>query len=107
MPDDEEALSRLEADGLLRRDERGDRRTTRRWQSAMARAAVRLLSQAPDGGDDLRVPVAAALVEIYGAAAPDDELARMVMAMVTIEARELDPRARRTRTEDPPPARRP
>jgi hypothetical protein len=84
-----EPLAALEADGLLRRD--GDRlRTTRRWQSAMARAAFRLVGAGIDG-DDLRVPVAAALVELYGVDAPEERIADLVEAMLPIEERELDP----------------
>lgn len=82
-------LVALEADGLLRRE--GDRlRTTRRWQSAMARAAFRLVGAGIDG-DDLRVPVAAALVEIYGMDEPEDLLAERVEVILPIEERELDP----------------
>ncbi len=83
----DEAARRLEADGLLRRD--GERqRTTRRWQGAMSRAALRLLS-AGDEGNDLRVPVAHALVELYGADFPDADLARFVEVMTSVEAHEL------------------
>lgn len=82
-------LEMLEADGLLRRE--GDRlRTTRRWQSAMARAAFRLVGAGIDG-DDLRVPVASALVEIYGIDEPEEHIAELVEAMLPIEERELDP----------------
>jgi hypothetical protein len=82
-------LVALEADGLLRRE--GDRlRTTRRWQSAMARAAFRLVGAGIDG-DDLRVPVAAALVEIYGIDEAEEHIAELVEAMLPIEERELDP----------------
>ena len=82
-------LEMLEADGLLRRE--GDRlRTTRRWQGAMARAAFRLVGAGIDG-DDLRVPVAAALVEIYGVEEPEEHIADLVEAILPIEERELDP----------------
>jgi hypothetical protein len=82
-------LAALEAEGLLRRE--GDRlRTTRRWQSAMARAAFRLVGAGIDG-DDLRVPVASALVEIYGIDEPEQRIAELVEAMLPIEERELDP----------------
>lgn len=83
------ALASLEADGLVRRE--GDRlRTTRRWQSAMARAAFRLVGAGIDG-DDLRVPVASALVEIYGVDQPEERIAELVEAMLPIEERELHP----------------
>jgi hypothetical protein len=82
-------LAALEAEGLLRRE--GDRlRTTRRWQSAMARAAPRLVGAGIDG-DDLRVPVASALVELYGIDAPEEHIAELVEAILPIEERELDP----------------
>lgn len=88
----DDVLRQLEEDGLLRRE--GARyRTTRRWQSAMARAACRLLF-AGDGGDcgDLRVPIAAALLDLRGDALTNEELARQIEALVPIEAAELDPR---------------
>ena len=87
MPD-RDALARLEADGLVRRDADGPR-TTRRWQAAMARAAVRLYR---DGApwQDLRLPIASALVELY-AGAPDEEILAYVEALLPLEARELGP----------------
>lgn len=79
-------LARLEADGLVRTGP-GGARTTSRWQAAMARAAFRLYgSKAP--WQDLRLPVAAALVELYGDLT-DVELADLVEAMLPIEQREL------------------
>ena len=82
-------LATLEADGLVRRV--GERfRTTRRFQSAMARAAFRLVGAGIDG-DDLRVPVAAALLEIYGVEEPEEHIADLVEAILPIEERELDP----------------
>ena len=84
-----EFLQRLEADELLRWDGTCHR-TTRRWQAAMARAALRLLREgAPD--DDLRLPVACAIVEFYQDL-PDDDLARWVEVLTPIEAAELAPR---------------
>lgn len=91
-------LARLEADGLLRRED-GRWRTTRRWQGAMARAALQLLAAgAPDG--DLRLPVAAALAELWPAAS-DAELAAAVEALLPIEAAELGPA--QTGAAAPPP----
>jgi hypothetical protein len=86
---DTELLVRLEADGLLRQ-EAGRHRTTRRWQSAMARAAFRLLQEGA-ADDDLRLPVACAIVEFY-ADVSDEELARLIEVLTPIEAAELDPR---------------
>jgi hypothetical protein len=83
----ESAMHRLQADGLAARD--GDSvRTTRKWQSAMARAALRLY-EAGDPGHDLRVPIASALLEIYGSNVGDEELASLVEAMLPIEAHAL------------------
>lgn len=84
-------LARLERDGFLVR--RGGRlRTTRRWQGAMARAALRL-GRAGDPGDDLRAPIAAALLDVYGADVPEAELVARTLAMLPIEAAELSPAA--------------
>lgn len=80
----------LVGDALLRR-EGGVLRTTRRWQGAMARAAYQLFSLG-DGSEDLRVPVAWAVLDLYGDALDDADVARRVEAMVLIEERELDPR---------------
>jgi hypothetical protein len=86
-------VARLEADGILRHD--GDRaRTTRRWQGAMARAAAQLV-RSGEAWDDLRVPIASALVEIYGVDCPDAELVALIEVMTPIEAAELAPLAGR------------
>ncbi len=77
-------LARLEADGLVRTG-LGEARTTARWQAAMARAARRLYrSDAP--WQDLRLPIATALLDFYDGMA-DDELAALVEAMLPIEQR--------------------
>ncbi len=77
---------RLLADGLIRRE--GDRaRTTARWQAAMARAAS-TLQRAAAPWQDLRLPIAAALLEWYPDAA-DEELAALVEAMLPVEEAEL------------------
>jgi hypothetical protein len=87
-------IAELLADGVLRRDEQGGLRTTRRWQAAMARAALDLLECGADAndGNDLRVPIAVALIDIYGADTSDDRIAELVAVMLPIEMRELDPR---------------
>jgi hypothetical protein len=87
-------VDRLIADGLLTRNEQGALRTTRRWQAALARAALQLLylGTDEDDGADLRVPVAYALVDIYGREMPDEQLAQLVTVMVKVEARAIDPR---------------
>ena len=96
MPTLDDALGRLAADGLLRRE--GDTyRTARRWQAAMARAAVHLYEHGARD-DDLRLAIALALVEIYGSETPDDTLAAWVETLLPIEQAELRPRP-------PPPGR--
>lgn len=60
----------------------------------MARAAYRLQGQrGTDAGAeiDLRVPIAHALVDVYGADHAGDQLARFVEALVFIEAGALAP----------------
>jgi hypothetical protein len=79
-----ELLARLEADGLIRPGAEGAR-TTARWQAAMARAALRLY-QTGAPWQDLRLPIAAALLEIYGAL-PDDAIANLVDTMLPLEQR--------------------
>lgn len=81
------ALRRIEHDGLAARTG-GVLRTTRTWQRAMARAALHLYERR-DPGDDLRVPIASALLELYGDQADDEELAALVEAMLPIELRAL------------------
>lgn len=88
-PAGDEALQQLERDGLLRR-ERAILRTTRRWQAAMARAAY-LLYSSGDEGEDLRLPIATALLELYGIDQPSEHIAELVEVMLPIELAELDP----------------
>jgi DNA-binding transcriptional regulator PaaX len=77
------ALARLEADGWIER--RGEAwRTSRRFQRAMARAAAALY-EAGDQGDDLRVPIAIALLEGYEGKIHDEMLAELVDTMLPIE----------------------
>jgi len=76
----------LLADGFLRRQ--GDRtRTTARWQGAMARAAL-ALQRAEAPWTDLRLPIAAALLERHPEVS-DGELAGLVEAILPIEEAEL------------------
>ena len=81
------ALARLEVDGFITPDGTSYR-TSRRWQQAMARAAVQLYD-AGDPGDDLRVPIALALVDIYCGRVEDEVVADLVEAMLPIEAASL------------------
>ena len=81
-----EPLEILNADGLIRRE--GERtRTTPRWQAAMARAAL-ALQRAGAPWKDLRLPIAAALLERYPEAA-DEDLAVLIEAMLKVEEAEL------------------
>jgi hypothetical protein len=89
MFDEGEWSSQLERDGFLERDAEGELCTTRRWHGALARAALRLY-EAGEELDDLRTPVAAALVESY-ATATEDELVAAVHAMLSVAQRELTP----------------
>ena len=81
------ALARFEADGFILRDGRRWK-TGRRWQQAMARAAMKLYHEG-DPGDDLRVPIALAIVEIYSGTLDDETLAELVEAMLPIETSSL------------------
>jgi hypothetical protein len=53
-------------------------------------AAARLYREQGDG-NDLRMPIACALVELYGVNTPDQAIAVLVEAMLPIEADELVP----------------
>jgi hypothetical protein len=87
-----DAIARLEAGGVLRRE--GERyRTTRRFQAAMARAAFHLVRTTDDEGD-LRFPIAHALVELYGSELSDAEMLQLIEELLPIELAELDPRQR-------------
>ncbi len=81
-----DAADVLRSDGLIRRDADRDR-TTARWQAAMARAALRL-QRSGARWQDLRIPVASALLERYPAAT-DEDLAALVEAMLPVEEAEL------------------
>lgn len=100
LPPPDTIRRRLEGDGLLQLVE-GRARTTRRWQSAMARAAAKL-AQRGDEGYDLRIPIAWALIEHYGGNLPDETLVAMVGVMTPIEAAELDPQPRSSRVAHSP-----
>lgn len=85
-------LERLVRDGLLRRSGAGYR-TTVRWQGAMARAALHLQREAGLIDEvDLRLPIAVALIDLYGRDLSDREIAALVVELLPIEAAELDPR---------------
>lgn len=81
------AITRLEHDGLVRRA--GDRyRTTKRWRAAITRASFRLDHAAGYDRADRRVPIAFALLEVYGDAASDGLLSALIEVLLPIEAAE-------------------
>jgi hypothetical protein len=82
------ALERLVEDGLLQRDPQR-LRTSPRWQAAMARAAL-ALQRAGAPWTDLRLPIAAALLERYPDLG-DADLAPLVEAMFAVEEAEQPP----------------
>jgi hypothetical protein len=82
-----EVLARLERDGLVRCGPDGTR-PTRRWQGAMARAALTLVCS-DSVRWDLRYPITLALVEIYGVQESDGELAALVEVLLVVEEGEL------------------
>lgn len=77
------AVTRLLSDGILRRVD-DSHRTTRRWQGAMMRAALRLY-EAGDDWSDLRVPIVSALVELYGEQTETALLVEMVAVLAPLE----------------------
>jgi hypothetical protein len=77
---------RLERDGFLESTSAG-LHTTKRWQAAMSRAALRLHTEG-ETLSDLRVPIAAALIEVYDDVS-DEALAEAVTVMLRIESTEL------------------
>ena len=79
-----ELETRLVEDGLLS----SDGRATHRWHAAMARSALRLIHAGLDG-DDLRVPIAGALIELYGDELDDAALVNAIEVMLPVEMREL------------------
>jgi hypothetical protein len=85
MPDTE-ILARLVQDGLVRVED-GEPHTTRRWQAAMARAAL-ILRDAKAPEDDLRLPIAVALANVYGDAADEQMLIDYVGELLPIELAE-------------------
>jgi hypothetical protein len=80
-------MARLEADGFIVRNGDGWK-TSRRWQQAMARAAVKLYDQG-DPGDDLRVPIVVAMLDAYRGELDDENLVELVEAMLPIETASL------------------
>ncbi len=83
----DEALARLSADGWIEPKDESSWKTSRRWQQAMARTAARLYREDP--GDDLRVPIAHVIVELYDGQVDDELLVELVGAMLPLEAAAL------------------
>ncbi|MCA9677343.1 MAG: hypothetical protein H6708_21375 [Kofleriaceae bacterium] len=81
------AIARLETAGLIRPVSDGFR-TTRRWQGLVARVAAGMVRDAETWVDP-RVPVAQALVEVYGVDPSDDELVELIEVMVPIHLADL------------------
>jgi hypothetical protein len=77
-------LARLAAEGLVFRDETGWH-TTRRWQGAMMRVTAELVRGDAEH-EDLRLPVAMALVDLFGERVDDEDLADLVEAVLPVEA---------------------
>ncbi len=90
-----ELLRALEGDGLVQLGPSGAS-TSPRFRSAMARAALRLF-QAGDASDDLRVPIAMALLDVCDGGLSDDDLAGRVEVMLALEVAELGPTLGRAR----------
>lgn len=79
-----QGLRRLVADGFLLQE--SDRTVpAARWHAAVARAAAALMARGQEL-EDLRVPVAWALHEAYGASSSDEELVDMVAVMTPLTA---------------------
>jgi hypothetical protein len=83
----EGALARLAVDGWIEQRDASSWKTSRRWQQAMARTAARLYEEDP--GDDLRVPIAHVMLELYDGKVDDDMLVELVEAMLPLEAAAL------------------
>ena len=83
-------LEQLVRDALLETKPDGGYVTTKRWQAALMRATQHLLAEGEDG-DDLRIPIVRALLELYGDSMSDADLARLVSAMLPIVARDFRP----------------
>lgn len=78
--------TRLQDDGFLEAAGSG-LHTTKRWQAAMSRAALRLHVEG-ESLIDLRIPITVALLETYGDVT-EEALADAVAIMLRIESAEL------------------
>ena len=73
---------RLTADGFVRQSA-DHLAPTPRWHAAVARAAVALMLQGEEL-QDIRVPVAWALAQVYASSTTDEELVEMVAVMTPL-----------------------
>jgi len=86
-PLQEPALRQLVKDKLLATTGDGPR-TTARWQAAVLRAIGELMQDgesAREENQDLRIPFAKALHDLYGSRKSDAELTAMVLLMLEVE----------------------
>jgi hypothetical protein len=86
MLDENAWLERLEDDGFVINTNRGPR-VTRRWHTALARAALDLYREGQTL-DDLRVPLARVLVEHYGDE-PEPSITVALAALLPVVQAEL------------------
>ncbi|MCA1813500.1 MAG: hypothetical protein LC624_06070 [Halobacteriales archaeon] len=82
----EQALQRLTSAGLIEREGTGWV-TTDKWERALMKAEVRMVEFA-EGVDDPRLPISYALVDVFGARLPEDDLEALIDAMVPLEMHE-------------------
>ena len=90
-PSRQRALRQLTKDKLLAITSEGPR-TTARWQAAVLRAVGELMQYDPSPGEqeqDLRIPFAKALHEIYPEQKSDAELTDMLLLMLEVETASL------------------
>ncbi|WP_259740208.1 hypothetical protein [Pseudomonas brassicacearum] len=83
----EQALRQLTKDKLIAITGDGPR-TTARWQAAVLRAISELMQYsdtAREENQDLRIPFAKALHDLYGGQKSDAELTEMVLLMLEVE----------------------
>lgn len=90
-PSRERALRQLTKDKLLATGS-GGLRTTARWQAAVLRAVSELMQYNASAGEqeqDLRIPFAKALHELYPGQKSDAELTEMLLLMLEVETASL------------------
>jgi len=93
----EPALRQLTKDQLIAITSDGPR-TTARWQAAVMRAIGGLMQYsdtAREEEQDLRIPFAKALHDLYGGRKSDAELTEMVLLMLEVETASLSQSPRR------------